>query len=281
MSNSLSRRSLRRRRNGPIGVFDSGIGGLSIALEIRRALPHEHLLYVADSGYAPYGDQPPEFIARRALAIVDFFVQQNAKAVVVACNTATAVAVDALRARWSLPIVAIEPAVKPAAATTRSRVVGVLATTQTIASTRFERLAETFGADIEILAQPCPGLADRIEAGDRSGTETRKLVQGYVRPLVEKGADTLVLGCTHYPFVRDLIEDAAGPGVTIIDPAAAVTRELRRRLADDGLLAGDTEPGGMSFWTTGDPAHMTDVLGSLRVDAGVVRSLPEGGAGRT
>jgi glutamate racemase len=258
----------------PIGIFDSGIGGLSIALEIRRELPHERLLYVADSGHAPYGDQPPEFIERRALAIVGFFVQQSAKAVVVACNTATAVAVDALRARWSMPIVAIEPAVKPAAAVTRSRVVGVLATTQTIASSRFERLADTFGAAVEILAQPCPGLVDRIEAGDRSGAETRKLVEQYVRPLIEKGADTLVLGCTHYPFVRNLIENAAGPGVTIVDPAAAVARELRRRLADAGLLAREADQGSMSFWTTGDPAHMRDLLGSLGIDAVVVQRLP-------
>ena len=278
MSNNLSRhRRLGRRRNRPIGIFDSGIGGLSIALEIRRVLPHERLLYVADSGHAPYGDQPPAFIERRSLAIVDFLIEQNAKAVVVACNTATALAVEALRARWSLPIVAIEPAVKPAAATTRSRVVGVLATTQTIASTRFERLAETFGADVQILAQPCPGLVDRVEAGDRGGTETRRLVEGYVRPLIEKGVDTLVLGCTHYPFVRGLIEEAAGPGVAIIDPAAAVARELRRRLAEDQLLADDADPGSMRFWTTGDPARMSDILASLGVDAGVVQSVPEGG----
>jgi glutamate racemase len=274
LSNSLSRRSLRHGRNRPVGIFDSGIGGLSIALEIRRELPHERLLYVADSGYAPYGDQPSEFIERRALAIVDFFVQKNAKAVVVACNTATAVAVDALRARWSMPIVAIEPAVKPAAAASRSGVVGVLATTQTIASTRFERLADTFGRDVEILAQPCPGLVDRIEAGDLSGTETRRLVHTYVAPLIEKGADTLVLGCTHYPLVRDLIEHAAGPGVTIIDPAAAVARELRRRLADKGLLAGDADPGSMSFLTTGEPAHMKEVLGRLGVEPGLVQRVP-------
>jgi glutamate racemase len=255
--------------NGPIGIFDSGIGGLSVGLEIRRELPHEDLLYVADSGHAPYGDKPREFIERRALTIVDYFVQLNTKAVVVACNTATAVAVDALRSRWSIPIVAIEPAVKPAAATTKSGVVGILATQQTIASTRFERLADMFGTGVRILAQPCPGLVERIEAGD----DARALIEAYVRPLVDKGADTLVLGCTHYPFVRALIEEVAGPGVAIIDPAAAVARELRRRLTDGHLLAGETDAGAIRFWTSGPPARMKQVLNGLGVEFDDVQPL--------
>ena len=259
--------------NRPVGIFDSGVGGLSVALEIRRELPHEDLLYVADSGYAPYGDRPPEYIEQRALAIVDFFVARNAKAVVVACNTATAVAVDALRARWTMPIVAIEPAVKPAAAATRSGVVGVLATTQTISSTRFERLAETFGAGVQILAQPCPGLVECVESGALTADETRTLVESYVRPLLEKGADTLVLGCTHYPFVRPLIESVAGPGAKIIDPAAAVARELRRRLADRRLLSDNAKAGSVRFWTTGEPAQMQRVLRGLGIPADTVQLL--------
>lgn len=263
--------------NGPIGIFDSGVGGLSVALEVRRELPVEDLLYVADSAHAPYGDKPPEYIGQRALAIVDFFVQQQAKAVVVACNTATAVAVDALRARWSMPIVAIEPAVKPAAATTKSGVVGVLATTQTIASTRFERLADKFGADVEILAQPCPGLVERIEAGDLSSADTKALIETYVQPLIARGADTLVLGCTHYPFVRSVIESVAGRDVVIIDPAAAVARELRRRLADRDLLSESAGPGSIRFWTTGMPVQMATVLHGLGIAADDVRPLGEGG----
>ena len=259
--------------HGPIGIFDSGIGGLSVALEIRRELPHEPLLYVADSAHAPYGDKPPDYIERRARAILTFFAGREVKAVVVACNTATAVAVDALRAHWSLPIVAIEPAVKPAAAATRSGVVGVMATTQTIASTRFERLTDMFGAGVEVLAQPCPGLVDRVENGELSGPATRALVEDYVRPLVDKGADTIVLGCTHYPFLRDLIASVAGPGVTLIDPAAAVARELRRRLSDRDLLTDRAEPGTIRFWTTGDPAQMHTSLAALGVAVDDVQAL--------
>lgn len=259
--------------NGPIGIFDSGIGGLSVALEIRRELPHEQLLYVADSAHAPYGDKPPDYIERRARAILTFFGEHGAKAVVVACNTATAVAIDALRAHWSVPIVAIEPAVKPAAAATRSGVVGVMATAQTIASTRFERLTDMFGTGVVILAQPCPGLVERVEEGDLTGPATRALVGQYVRPLVDKGADTIVLGCTHYPFLRDVIASVAGPGVTLIDPAGAVARELRRRLTERDLLADPGESPAIRFWTTGVPDQIHAVLGGLGVSAGDVQPL--------
>jgi glutamate racemase len=278
LSNSLSRRSLGRRRDGPIGIFDSGIGGLSVALEIRRQLPHEDLLYVADSGHAPYGDRPRGHIEARAMSIVEFFERQNAKAVVVACNTATAVAVDALRGRWpEMPIVAIEPAVKPAAAATTSGVVGVLATTQTIASTRFERLAETFAGHAHIVAQPCPGLAEQVEAGALAAPETRALVERYVRPLIDRGADTIVLGCTHYPFLREVIASVAGPAVAILDPAAAVARELRRRLGEADLLRDVASAGMMKFWTSGPPERMHAILRGLGLDETHVEPLPDAG----
>src|SRR5215217_2589688 len=156
-------RYVRVMMTGPIGVFDSGVGGLSVLLEIRRELPDEDVLYVADSGHAPYGEKPAGFIEQRAIAIVDFFIEQGAKAIVVACNTATGVAIEALRARWTVPIIGIEPAIKPAAASTKSGIIGVLATTQTIAAPRFARLAEAFGAGVEIVAQACPGLVEQIE----------------------------------------------------------------------------------------------------------------------
>jgi glutamate racemase len=258
---------------GPIGIFDSGVGGLSVALDIRRELPHEDLLYVADSGFAPYGDKPPEYIEHRALRIAERLVHEEAKAIVVACTTATAVAVDALRARWTMPIVAIEPAVKPAVRMTKSGVVGVLATTQTIASTRFERLADTFGGGVTILAQACPGIVEQVEAGNRGGAETRALVERYVRPLLARGADTLVLGCTHYPFVRGLIESVAGPDVTIIDPAAAVARELRRRLAAGTLLSDHAGQGSMAFLASGEPAPVLAAIRGLGIDADHVLPL--------
>jgi len=257
----------------PIGIFDSGVGGLSVLREIRRELPHEDLIYVADSGHAPYGDKSPAEIDARAEAIVAFLASLGARAVVVACNTATGVSVDGLRARWSIPIVGIEPAIKPAVATTQSGVVGVLATSQTIASARFARLVETFGGGVTVLAQACPGLAERVEAGDLSGPETCALVRQYVQPLVERGADTLVLGCTHYPFVADAIAATAGPGVTIIDPSAAVARELRRRMDQAGLLAA-TGTGRVRFWSSGQPGHLRDVARRVGMPADGVDPLP-------
>lgn len=164
----------------PVGVFDSGVGGLAILREIRHELPGEDLLYVADSGHAPYGDKSTALIEERSLAIAEFLVSQHAKALVVACNTATGVAIKALRARFQVPIVAMEPAVKPAAAHTRSGVIGVLATSRTIASDNFARLHERFGSEVKILMQACPGLVEQVEAGNLSGDRTRALVEQYV-----------------------------------------------------------------------------------------------------
>jgi glutamate racemase len=235
----------------PIGVFDSGVGGLSVLHALRRELPHEHFLYVGDSGCAPYGDRSADFVSDRAITITDFLVAQGAKAIVVACNTATAIAVQSLRARFALPIVAIEPAVKPAASRTRSRVVGVLATTGTLSSPNMGKLLASYGSDVEFVIQPCPGLADQVEKGELDSEETRALVKRYVRPIIDKGGDIVVLGCTHYPFLRPLIQEVAGPAVDVIDPATSVARELRRRLEGAGLLSDDTGTGAERFWTTG------------------------------
>jgi glutamate racemase len=265
--------SKRATPHDPIGLFDSGVGGVSVLLEIERQLPAEDLIYVADSAHAPYGDKPVEDIQERAFHIVECLLAQQVKAIVVACNTATGVAVDALRARWPLQFVAIEPAVKPAAAATKTGIVGVLATRQTIASPRFARLAETWANGARILAQPCQGLVEQIERGELTTAKTRELVASCVRPLVEQGADTLVLGCTHYPFVEPLIASIAGPGVAIINPAAAVARELRRRLTESELLAPSTHEGTTRFRTTGIPAQLAAMLVTLGVESGPVAAL--------
>ena len=200
----------------PIGIFDSGVGGLSVLREIRRALPSEDLLYAADSAYAPYGDRDPDVIQARALAVVRWLESRGAKAVVVACNTATGVAVDLLRERVALPIVAIEPAVKPAAALTRTGTVGVMATTRTLASPRFARLVSAHAQGVRIVTQACPGLVQLVEAGELASDDARALVAQYVGPLLQQGADVIVLGCTHYPFLTPLIAEAAGAQVTIV-----------------------------------------------------------------
>jgi glutamate racemase len=255
----------------PIGIFDSGVGGLSVLREIRRELPHEDLLYVADSGHAPYGDKPNHRIEERALAITKFLIRQHAKAIVVACNTATGAAVATLREQFSVPIIAIEPAIKPAAALTKSGVVGVLATSGTLASENFAKLTSRFGTEVEILVQACPGLVEQVEAGNLSGDKTRALLEQYLLPLLQQQADTLVLGCTHYPFLTALIQQIAGSQVTIIDPAAAVARELRRRLESAGLLSEQTRIGTEKFCTSGSPELAKVVMGQLwRGDVEVV-----------
>jgi glutamate racemase len=235
----------------PVGVFDSGVGGLSVLRALRHELPHEHFLYVGDSGCAPYGDRSTAFVVERAVTITDFLVHRRAKAVVVACNTATAAAVASLRERFAIPIVAIEPAVKPAASRTRSRVVGVLATTATLESPNMGKLLANYGSDVDFVIQPCPGLADQVEKGELASDATRALVRRYVRPMVDKGADIVVLGCTHYPFLRAIIQEIAGPTVDVIDPATPVARELHRRLESEGLLNESAARGTEEFWTTG------------------------------
>ena len=264
----------------PVGVFDSGVGGLSVLRAIRQELPTEDLVYVADSAYAPYGDKPEAIIEARAEMLVRFLVDQGVKAVVVACNTATGVSAEALRSRFSLPIVAIEPALKPAVAQTRTGVVGVLATTRTLASHKFLRLMDAHGKGVEVLPQACPGLVQQVERGEFDTAATRALLGEYVRPLVARGADTLVLGCTHYPFLRPLLDDVAGPAVSLIDPAIPVARELRRRLNAAGLLAGGDRQGTERFFTTGSVDSVGRVIaqlwpGSVRVDSLDATSLPK------
>ena len=247
----------------PIGVFDSGVGGLSVLREIRRELPGEDLLYVADSGHAPYGDKPRQTIEERSISIVEFLLSRHAKAIVVACNTATGAAVETLRARFRVPIVAMEPAVKPAAESTKSGVIGVLATSGTLGSDNFARLHERFGAEVDILVQACPGLVELVEAGDLSGDKTRALIEKYLVPLLEQRADNIVLGCTHYPFLAALIREIAGPAVAILDPAAAVARELRRRLASTNLLSVENRNGTERFWTSAEPDTAHPVITQL------------------
>jgi glutamate racemase len=220
-----------------IGVFDSGIGGLTVLADLEAELPDERLAYVGDRAYCPYGGRPAEEIVARTFAIADELVAEGATLLVVACNTATIAAIGPLRARHALPVVGIEPAVKPAVAQSRTRVVGVLATEGSLGGAKFHGLVAEHRGDAEVLTQPCPGLVDRIESGDLHGPATRALVEEFVRPLVEAGADTLVLGCTHYPLVRDLISEAAGPGVALIDPGAAIAKRTRALLAERGALS--------------------------------------------
>ncbi|GAB1234003.1 glutamate racemase [Ferrigenium sp. UT5] len=260
-----------------IGVFDSGVGGLSVLQHIRAALPDAHLVYIADSGHVPYGDKSPAYIEARSLALTRFLVGLGAEAVVIACNTATAAAAHSLRVRFNrLPIVAMEPAVKPAVAATKTGVVGVLATVGTLESARFAALLEKYAGNAKIVTQGCPGLVEAVERGDLHSIETRRLVERYTAPLLKAGADTLILGCTHYPFLAPLIREVVDDGITLIDTGAAVARELKRRV--EGELPPRVTQGGIggeTFFTSGDEAHATRIMSALWGGAVVVESLPD------
>lgn len=217
---------------GAIGVFDSGVGGLSVLRAVRQRLPDEDLIYVADSGNAPYGDRDADFIDARTTAVCRFLLAQGARLIVVACNTATVVSVARLRSWCPVPVVAIEPAIKPAALATKSGVIGVLATQRTVHSASVARLVSAHGAGVDVRLQACPGLVEQVERGQLDSAATRALLAAYLSPLLAAGVDTLVLGCTHYPFLAPLIRDIVGPDVAIVDPAAAVAREAARRLGE-------------------------------------------------
>ena len=247
-------------------MFDSGVGGLSVLRAIQQALPSEDLIYVADSAHAPYGDKSEAYITERTLRVGIWLAQAGVKAITVACNTATAVAAQTLRAQTHLPIVAIEPAIKPAVSLTRSGVVGVLATSQTVQSASVARLSTQYGGNTRILLQACPGLVEQVERAELNSDRTNALLRQYIEPLLAQGADTLVLGCTHYPFLRGSIQDIAGPSVTLLDPAQAVARELVRRLGPDVRSSGG--PAGRVFMlTSGDVSQTRDVVRQLWIGA--------------
>ncbi|MFJ4196484.1 glutamate racemase [Pseudomonas sp. NPDC089534] len=260
-------------REAPVAVFDSGVGGLSVLAEIQRLLPGESILYFADCGHIPYGEKTPEFIRQRCALMAAFFREQGAKALVLACNTATVAAVADLRRDFpDWPIVGMEPAVKPAAAATRSGVVGVLATTGTLASAKFAALLDRFATDVKVITQPCPGLVERIEGGDLHSDALRRMLHGYVEPLLAAGCDTIILGCTHYPFLKPMLATMIPAEISLIDTGAAVARQLQRLLAERGLLA-DGPSRAARFWTSGDPQAFRTVLPLLGQTSDDVQSL--------
>lgn len=246
----------------PIGIFDSGVGGLSVAREIRQMFPAERLLYLADTAFCPYGGRPIPEIRERSVAVGRFVVEQGAKVLVVACNTASGAALEALRAALPIPVIGIEPAVKPAAAATRNGRVGVLATEATLHTDRFDRLMQSYARGVEVASIPCPALVELVERADTAGKHALGVVRETLKPLVEAGVDTVVLGCTHYVFLRDLIVDVMGPDVVLIDSGAAVARQVGRVLEERGGLAAGGA-GEMRFLTTGDAEAVAGVVERL------------------
>jgi len=247
----------------PIAVFDSGVGGISVLKHIHQLLPNENLLYVADSIHAPYGNKSAAEIQARCFAIAEFLIAKDAKALVVACNTATAAAIDQMRAKYSLPIIGMEPAVKPAAEASRSGIIGVLATTGTLQSAQFAALLESYGRNVEVVTQACVGLVECVERGELSQESTRALVKRYCQPLLDEGADSIVLGCTHYPLLKSLIQEVVGADVVLIDTGAAVASQLKSRLLKEGLLADVDQIASINFWSNSDSANAEKVIAQL------------------
>lgn len=228
--------------------------------EVRRLLPAENLLYFADSAHCPYGSKPTEAIRARAFAISKFLLSLEAKLIVVASNTTSTAVLEALRERYSVPVVGVEPAVKPAAAVSRNGKVGVLATGVTINSHRFSSLVERFGGGVEVLTQPCPGLVELVETGKHEGLEAKTLLHRFLDPILEYGCDTVVLGCTHYPFLKTMVQEIAGPGVTIIDTGESVANQVARVLAQRDLATPLAGPGDESFFSSGNPVTVEPVI---------------------
>lgn len=236
----------------PIGVFDSGWGGLSVLRHLAADLPGERFVYLADHAGLPYGGRTAADIAGRMRRLTGLMIDRHdVKMVVVACNTATAAGIDELRSAVDLPIVGTEPPIRPAVAATASGVVGVMATAATLAQPRFARLLGVHANGVRVLTQACPGLVEQVELGNFDGDDVRAMVGGYVMPLVAAGADVIALGCTHYPFLAPLIAEAAGNAVTLIEPGIAVARRVA------SLIGPSARPGTapeIRFLTTGDPA---------------------------
>lgn len=254
-------------RDGAIGVFDSGVGGLSVWREIVRLMPDEHILYLADQARVPYGERARSEVERFTHAGVAWLLSQNAKAVVIACNTASAAALDSLRQRWSeVPIVGMEPAVKPASQHTRTGHVGVLATPGTLQADRFSNLVERFANGVHVHTVMGTGLVRMVEAHQLDGKEVEAQLRAILAPVLEANIDHLVLGCTHFPFLAPALHRVLGDGVQLVDPAPAVARQTQRVLKQAGLLRACKEPGSWHFVTTGGLPRFQNLVTRLIAD---------------
>lgn len=254
-------------------MFDSGVGGLSIAKCITEQLPHENIIYIADNLHAPYGEKSVEFIIRRVNYIAQQLIAKGVKAIVIACNTATVNAIEQLRSQVDIPIIGVEPAIKPAAKQSISKKVAILATKATSENQRFKDLIDLHHNGAEVLIQPCPGLVEFIEQGKQNSDDCNALLKQYINPLIEQGIDTLVLGCTHYPFVQKQISIIAGPQVTIIETAAPVTVQLTKKLVEREINACETQQGQYQFFSSLETKQQEQVFSQLWQDPLTLHAL--------
>jgi len=260
--------------NQPIGVFDSGVGGLSVLRAMRGLMPEEPVIYFGDQGHVPYGPRPMEQVRAFSEAITRFLLGQDAKLIVVACNTASAAALHHLRYTFpDVSFVGMEPAVKPAAEHTQSGLVGVLATPATFQGALYASVLERFANGVQVLQHTCPGLVGQIEHGDLDGEQTRTILEDALRPMLDQGIDTVVLGCTHYPFVIPLIEQIVGENVRVIDPAPAVAKQAKRLLAAGEIKNPMGNRASVQFYTSGGADSLIPLLPKLLGESGPVHSV--------
>ncbi|NOX32891.1 MAG: glutamate racemase [Deltaproteobacteria bacterium] len=236
----------------PIGIFDSGVGGICVLKEIKKLLPCESINYFADSRNCPYGSKAKEkalFLARKN---IEFLLEQNCKMIVIACNTVTAVAIDRFRSDYNIPFIGMEPALKPAVLRTKTRKIGILATENTFNGRLFKQTFERYANGMEVFVQPGYGLVELVEKGAQNSGKARCLLEEYLLPMLAKGVDTIVLGCTHYPFLKDMIKRVTKNSVTIIDPADAVAVQAKRILVEFNLISNNSADPEFHFYTTGE-----------------------------
>jgi glutamate racemase len=258
----------------PIGIFDSGVGGISVLRAIREQMPEESILYFGDQGHIPYGPRPMQQIRDFSEAITRFLLEHGAKIIVVACNTASAAALKYLREKFpDIQFVGMEPAVKPAAERTQTGRVGVLATPATFQGALYASVVERFANGVDLFQSTCPGLVQQIEQGNLNGEETRKILQNALLPMLEENIDTIVLGCTHYPFVIPLIQKIVGESVRVIDPAPAVAKQTERLLDVRGSRTKSGSKGDVRFYTSGDPDALKSLLRTLFGESGDVQRV--------
>jgi glutamate racemase len=261
-------------RNRPIGVFDSGVGGLSVLKAIHALLPAEALFYFADQAHVPYGSRTLKEVSGFAFSITKFLLKQGVKMVVVACNTASAAALHPLREKFpTIPFVGMEPAVKPAAESTQTGSIGVLATPATFQGMLYASVVERYGTGVKVIQKTCPGLVELIEEGDLSSRKVHQILENALLPMVDEGIDAVVLGCTHYPFVIPAIQEIVGKKIQVIDPAPAIARQVYRLLTKEALITEKIDATPVQFYTSGKKEEFNRILPILFGTAGKVGDI--------
>ena len=261
--------------NAPIGIFDSGVGGMSILREIHALMPHENIIYIADSAHAPYGDKSSNFIRKRSLELAEFLLTQKSKAIVIACNTATTEAILTLRKHFTVPIIGVEPAIKPAAKRSKNKTIGVLATHRTLRSKRFKQLIQEYAQEATVISQPCPGLVEIVESCEHYDTTDIQLLRQYTQPLLDQGADTLVLGCTHYPFLLSQLRKITGENIHILETGKPVALQLQRILKQQDMHTKGETIGKITFYSSQGDALSMQTIQKLWHKQANIQALPK------